>query len=607
MTSITTQTVGSRQPAVGSKQSAVGSRQSAVEGSARRFVSASVAVSVALPSALLLYLCFFPVAWGALAWGALVPLLLLVRCRCRPVVVYAAAMLAGLAFYFPVLQWMRVADDMMYFAWIFLATYCSLYLPAALFFLRYLDRRTRLPLALTAPVVWTALEYLRCQFGTGFSWYLIGHALHDYLGLIQIADITGAFGVSFLVVLVNGLFAEALLLWAPLRAYVAGPDAPPRYSRVAVLVQTGIAALLLVGVCGYGVYRLGQNDFGEGPRIALIQGNLDQRIRNDRSKAETAGQHFVALCDLASHIDPQLALIVWPETSYPPTWKEDPPGVPSDFCAKDAAEMARIWKQPVLLGLKSDIPDEHGQRVEYNSALLLVGGQAVARYDKMHLVPLGEYVPFRETLPVMKKLSPYDFDYSVESGRQHTRFPLRDERTGKDYTFGVLICYEDTDPDVARPYGGGDGRPPADFLLNTSNDGWFNGTSEHEQHLAVCRFRAIECRRSVARSVNMGISAVIDPNGHVLPPRDIMQVQPTDPSQPPVHIWGVDPRKTRDQDMPSSRWTEFKKVSGILEASIPIDTRTSFYARYGDWLPWSCWSVLGVALFGATVRRLRPA
>src|SRR5262249_57468491 len=125
------------------------------------------------PSAVLLYLCFFPVAWGWLAWGALVPLLLLVRSRTRAVTIYTMATLAGLAFYWPVLQWMRVADDAMYAAWGFLATYCALYFPAALFFLRYLDRRTPLPLLVTVPVVWTALQYLPSHFAPPFSCSLI--------------------------------------------------------------------------------------------------------------------------------------------------------------------------------------------------------------------------------------------------------------------------------------------------------------------------------------------------------------------------------------------------------------------------------------------------
>src|SRR5262249_29081780 len=282
------------------------------------------ALGLALPTPLLLYLCFFPVAWGWLAWVALVPLLLLVRSRTRAVTVYTAATLGGLAFYWPVLQWMRVADDAMYAAWAFLATYCALYFLVALFFLRYLDPRTPLPLLVTAPVVWTALEYLRCQFGTGFSWYLIGHTQHDFLHLIQIADLTGAFGVSFLVVLVNGLLVEALLLHPGVRAYVAGRGEPARYGLNAVLIQAGVAVALLAAAGCYGHYRLGQSEFPYGPRVALLQGNLGQGIRNDPNMAGTALHHFEHICNVAA--TPSIALIVWPATSSPPPWRGARPG-----------------------------------------------------------------------------------------------------------------------------------------------------------------------------------------------------------------------------------------------------------------------------------------
>jgi len=208
----------------------------------------------------------------------------------------------------------------------------------------------------------------------------------------------------------------------------------------------------------------------------------------------------------------------------------------------------------------------------------------------------------------MKKLSPYDFDYSIESGRQHTRFPLIGQYKNCPYTFGVAICYEDTDPDVTRPYGGG-GQPPVDFILNTSNDGWFNGTSEHEEHLAISRFRAIECRRCVARSVNMGISAVIDPNGRVLAPRESPPIEsPPHGDKPrfPIHHWRVDD-KCWDHELPVTQWGRFKKVAGILEVAIPIDERTSFYAWAGDWLPWTCWTALAVGMFVGSIRRLRRA
>ncbi len=173
-----------------------------------------------------------------------------------------------------------------------------------------------------------------------------------------------------------------------------------------------------------------------------------------------------------------------------------------------------------------------------------------------------------------------------------------------------MICYEDTDPDVARPYGGGDKRAPVDFILNTSNDGWFNGTSEHEQHLAIARFRAIECRRSVGRAVNMGVSALIDPNGHVLPPRGIghMIKSPLHGDKPrfAIHHWRVD-QPSWGHDLPVSRWGEFKKVQGVMFAAVPIDDRTSVYALAGDWLPWTCWSALAVGMFVGSIRRLRRA
>src|SRR5262249_27057582 len=141
------------------------------------------------------------------------------------------------------------------------------------------------------------------------------------------------------------------------------------------------------------------------------------------------------------------------------------------------------------------------------------------RYDKRHPVPLGEYVPLRHVFPWMNKLSPYNFDYSIEEGQRSTRFPLT--VAGRRYTFGVLICSETTDPVLGRAYGGGDGQPPAAFLLEMSNDAWFEGTTQPEEHLAVTRFRAVECRRSLARAVNHGVPAVIDSNGRVLRPRPV--------------------------------------------------------------------------------------
>ncbi len=558
----------------------------------------------ALATGGLLWLCYFPVACGWLAWGALVPLLFLVRLpRCRRRFPHLAAYAGGLAFYLGAIQWMRVADWRMYFTWAGLSLYCAAYFPLFLSLVRVLDRRTGLPLVVSVPVVWTALEFLRSTFGTGFSWYLLGHSQHDVLALIQVSDLTGAYGVSFLVAAVNALLFEALYGRRRFRAWLAGPEAPPRQGRLALLAQALAVVGLLLATFGYGVRQLRHQDFARGPRIALVQGNLDQRIKNESSAEEAARHetinHFCSLSDLAATFGPEL--IVWPETSFPDNWVEVEPGRPSPRSAEEAGEAAGRWHTSVLLGLNAEVRTGARSRRLYNSAVLIrEDGRPTGRYDKIHCVPFGEYVPLRGWLPWMDRLAPYDFDYSVTSGENFTRFELPSRAAGRTCTFGALICYEDTDPEVARPYGGGDGKPAADFVLNISNDGWFDGTSEHDQHLAVCRFRAVECRRCVARSVNMGISAVIDGNGRVLAPRPLEKV-PHGSWPSGVRVW-VASAEPGAAGLPVSQWGDFKKVPGVLLATVPLDDRGSLYARWGDWLPWACWAVVGLAIAWALVR-----
>jgi apolipoprotein N-acyltransferase len=612
----------------------------------------------------------------------------------------------GLVFFVPALQWMRVADDRMYVLWIALAVYCSLYVPVAILLLRRLDRGTRLPLLLTLPVVWTALEYFRVQFGTGFGWYLLGYSQHRFLAVIQISDLGGVYTVSFLVAAVNGLIFELLAARAWFRAFFALPQ-PASQPRLGPWVAA--VALLFAASLGYGFWRLTGNDSTGGPRIALVQGNLEQRIRNASQLSDMARDHFSRLTQLTVGRAPRPDLIVWPETSYPSAWVEiNPPRgdradslyqtLRTNLASKLNADLlahAGQWKIPVLVGLNSrllweDRP-EHEQSQLYNSAVLiqpgdraLVDGYAIraadlprqrgtltivdpdasgqtalgllqampvragsllplgadaviwehhavlqagrqlrvddplwadeivpirpgqnvvgmaGRYDKMHLVPFGEYLPFHDWAPWMRRFAPYDFDYSVYPGEHFTRFPVTAAASGRTAHFGVLICFDDSDPDLARRYVRTDpDGAPVDFLLNISNDGWFDGTSEHDEHLAVCRFRAVECRRSLARAVNMGISAVIDANGRVLEPATVRHEEKGSE-------WQIDPDIEPARELPVARWAAFKKVAGVLTAVIPIDRRGSFYAAWGDWLAWLCW--LGVASgIAMTFRRGRLA
>ena len=531
-------------------------------------------------TALLLWCAHFP-----LAWAALVPMLALVRRADSTRRVLLAAWLGGLLFFVPVLQWVRVADPRMYVTWLGLAVYCSLYLPLAFGLVRVLDRRTTLPLVLTLPVVWVSLEYLRAHLFTGFAWYFLAHTQHDFAPVIQIADLTGAYGVSFLVAAGNALLFELLCRWSRFRALFAVPERP-----IAAAPLLAVAVLIAASL-GYGWHRLGQKEFETGPRVALVQSDLSQAIRNDGGASATDEMlaHNSRLSSRASDHRPDL--IVWPETSYPGYWVELAPGAPATTeqyraageCREIAREVTRSWPTHVLLGMNSEVTDAAGQVKLYNSALLLrPPGETAGRYDKMHRVPFGEYVPLRETLPWLNAFAPYDFDYSISVGDTFTRFPLG------DYRFGVVICYEDSNPTLARQYVAAE---PVDFLLNISNDGWFNGTSEHEEHLAISRFRAVECRRAVLRAVNMGVSAVIDGNGRVLRPQ-LVKAYPGG-----IRVW-----ETTPAPLPVSEWAAYKKTAGVLLGAVPLDRRESLYARWGDWFPVGCAVALGASLALAVLR-----
>jgi len=574
-----------------------------------------------LASGLLLYMCFFPLGWGWLGWVALAPLLALVRVQAAPRRIYWCAWIAGTVFFWPALQWMRVADATMYGAWALLSIYCALFFPVTLWLIRLLERRTFLPLIVTVPVAWTAMEWVRSWLLEGFAWYYLGHTQHAVLPMIQIADLGGVYLVSFLVAAVNAWLFDVLYQFPgvremcrwqePKQSPSRSPARPGSAWRMGLILEAGLLIAAFAGTLTYGTWRLGQNQFQQGPLVALMQTNLDQRIRNQGTNPQERQKvlaeiirHCDRLCRLAVTTVPRPDLLVWPETSYPPEspWWESSPAlrlrdIPEGWREEEAAvrhhlrnELLKLYPLNHLLGMNAYVLTGSGQGRHYNSALYLQkNGTFAGRYDKMHRVPFGEYVPLREWLPFLSKLSPYDFDYSIQAGEKFTRFEL-----GK-YKFGVLICYEDTDPFLARRYvrDETDGSP-VDFLVNISNDGWFDGTSEHDEHLAISRFRAIECRRALVRAVNMGISAVIDGNGRVLQPQEVPP-----PGEP--HTWKI----YDDQEMPDAHWPAFKKTGGVLLAHVPIDTRTSVYVRAGDWLPHGCWAVLGVAMGWALVRRWR--
>jgi apolipoprotein N-acyltransferase len=423
----------------------------------------------------------------------------------------------------------------------------------------------------------------------GFGWYFLGYTQHAFLPVIQIADVGGVYAVSFLVAAVNGTVADWVLRSETVHGWLRWePPKPYPTYRPWIFASTAVVGLFTASLA-YGVVRLQHPEFAAGPKVAAIQGSISQSDKMSDTKGLFATYNELCLRATSDH-----DLVIWPETCYPWNWYTIAPGVAPATAPKATADdvvMSRAflrlfatgegspglklreeppppWRANVLLGTNSYEWDG-SREVPANTALLInADGKIVATYDKMHLVPFGEYVPLRTIAPWMQTFTPYKHDYSCRPGESWTRFPFT-ARDGRTFTFGCLICYEDSDPYLARQYVASE---PVSFLVNISNDGWFDGTEEHEEHLAICRFRAIEARRAVVRAVNMGISGVIDSDGRVVA-------------------------------IPGRTWSESKKVEAVVSAVVPIDNRESLYATLGDWVPAACWGGVLVGLVVARVRK----
>ncbi|MFQ3593251.1 MAG: apolipoprotein N-acyltransferase, partial [Gemmataceae bacterium] len=258
-------------------------------------------------------------------------------------------------------------------------------------------------------------------------------------------------------------------------------------------------------------------------------------------------------------------LIVWPETSNPGIWQEHRPGEPNIDARDLTRALLKRYPVPHLLGVNVLEIDDPGVTRLFNSAVFIRPADGYqGRYDKVHRVPFGEYVPFGGSLGSLAGLGPNSQHYGIAPGRSFRRFHLTDQ-----WTFGTLICYEDSVPLIAREYL--HGPDPVHFLVNISNDGWWRGTFGHDQHLAVSRFRAVECRRSIVRAVNMGISAIIDSNGRVLYSEREMQGD--------FALWRVtEPARA----LPISRWPSYRVQPGVVVGRVPLDERGSLYVWWGD-------------------------
>ncbi|AMV21174.1 apolipoprotein N-acyltransferase [Planctomyces sp. SH-PL14] len=561
-------------------------------------------------SAVALWASFTPLDFGPLAWVALVPVLLLVRMPQATRKMYLALAVGGWLFSLMTLQWMRLGDPAMYFAWAALAFYVGLYFPVFVGLARIAVHRLHVPLLVSAPLVWVGLEYARAYIMTGFAWYYLGHTQHHWINLLQVSDLVGAYGVSFLVMMGNACVAELIPASAFEKLKLVPQSTAEETARLdrpfgAHAIAVGATVLSLVAVLAYGSVRRSQADFQPGPRIGLVQGNFPSSLKHEENQLGRIWQTHRSLTGLATR--QQAELIVWPETMfrwpYPaldPTLSEEQikalhQDLSLEFwkdtqAEKSLRDMSEASRAALVIGADVFAGDQEGMRV-YNSALFFEPGQGLAgRYDKLHRVPFGEYVPMRELFPFLATLTPAAGGMGLSAGEHVHVFQHKDHR------LVPLICFEDTVPQLVRAAVKAtrdENGKEIDCLVNLTNDGWFHGSSELDQHLITASFRCIETRVPMVRAVNTGISAFIDGDGVIREPNlfldfDAMMKQPVDngradPTRPVATP--VDAR-TSMRDPKTGRY--HKELNAVLVSEVPLDGRTSLYVRWGDWFAGLC-------------------
>jgi apolipoprotein N-acyltransferase len=431
-----------------------------------------------------------PLDWAACGWLTLVPLLWVVR-RESTASAFRYGVLYGYAFGWAA-TWCFADAARRYFEMPFPMAVAALavwYLvvcgvPFGLFaagsstILRSGGRRQ---VQLFIPALWVATEYLRGRM-MGQPWALLGYTQHAQVGLIQVATLTGVYGVSFLVALGNTTLAELL---DSLTSATHGPREPARALSVPAVV---VAACWLGGWTSTptgDVAGVGAN------RVAVVQMNLPPALHWTRSYTDAQVAAHVRATE--SLLPGRASLIVWPENSVPRYLESEP------MLAVELATLARRQKADLLFG---------GPRYEgghtYNSArLITAAGRNGGYYDKRRLVLFAEEKPLALSEHTGVNESPEEFSAGTGSGVLQSFVPI-----------GVSICHEIVHPDLIRE----SVRGGAELLVNIANDGWLDGEYQvaRRQHLAMAVFRAVETRRFVVRAATAGTSAVIDPYGRLV-------------------------------------------------------------------------------------------
>lgn len=443
-------------------------------------------------SAILLVFSFPPFDLYPLAWFAFLPLLWAIK-DTTPQVSFRQGFVTGSIFFLGILYWIVYAvvhyGGLSLIEGLFLLclliTYLALYFGIFCYAIKQLDLMGHPAFPWLASAFWVGLEYIRGHFLTGFPWELLGDSQYKWLSFIQMADIGGIYLLSFFVMLGNTCIFQCIF---------------PKRTKLAYLNLLFLFLLFGLGLF-YGYNRLAfwEKKLAVTPqlKVAVIQGNIDQAHKWDPDYQETTIKTYEFLTRAACEKNPEL--IIWPETALPFYFQLESP------YREQILELARGIHKPLLVG--SPAYEMAQTEIKYFNRAYLINkaGVITGYYDKIHLVPFGEYIPCRKLLSFLPLIKNGPVDFSP--GKLTLPLTLR-----PGVSFGVLICFEGIFPKISRQLV----RRQADLLVNITNDAWFGYTSAPYQHLSMLVLRAVENRRAIARAANTGFSAFIDPTGRII-------------------------------------------------------------------------------------------
>ena len=447
-------------------------------------------VAVAAVCGILTALAFPKIGLPFLVWISLIPLFFLTSRR-KAKASFLLGLTAGTFFYGVLLYWIpsvpvhygHLSAVLSFMIYLLLIVFLAL--AWAIFWAFFARIRTSYPSAayLVAPFLWVALEYILTFVFTGFPWGILGLSQYKNLSFIQMTSVTGVYGVSFVLVLFQSLFVFSI------KTVKRWPFA--------------LAVILMVAVHLGGYLSLKKTaETPDSFKASVIQGN----VSSDLSWNEVLTQDILKLFEEHVELSRQSSakgarLVIWPELS-----------VPLCFGCEDALyqsfkrilfQFARDSQCTLLLGT-NEASGPPGQRLYHNTALCLAPDLTISTYAKMHLVPFGEYTPYKKIFGFIEKVTQAVGE--ITPGRERVLHRFNSLR------FGSPICYEIIFPDLVRRFA----KKGADFLVTITNDGWYGNTSAPYQHFANAVFRAVENRRFLLRAATTGISGIIDPYGRIL-------------------------------------------------------------------------------------------